>query len=128
MTPFAHPLVLSALAHTWLIDVDGVITPHNGHLRGDEALLPGVIEFWASIPTGDVVVLMSARGDEHREATLALMAAHGLRVDQTLFGLPTGERVLINDVKPGGLLTAHAVNLARDVGLGEVSIEVSEAL
>ncbi len=122
------PLRLSTLPHTWLIDLDGVIMPHNGHLRGDEGLLPGARELWASIPPGDCVVVMSARGEEHGAAALALMAAAGLRVDRALFGLPVGERILINDAKPGGLLTALAVNLERDKGLASVAVELSADL
>ncbi len=121
-------LRLSPLGHTWLIDVDGVICPHNGHQRGDETLLPGVREFWATIPAGDRIVLLSARGEAHQAAALALMAAQGLRVDHALFGLPTGERILINDAKPSGLVTALAVNVARDAGLADLVVEVSPAL
>ncbi len=126
--PSPAPLRLSTLAHTWLIDLDGVVCPHNGHLRGDETILPGVRDLWASIPAGDVIVLLSARGAEHRSTALALMAAQGLRVDHALFGLPVGERILINDAKPGGLLTAVAVNVARDKGLQDVVVEVSPDL
>ena len=128
MTPPEASLRLSTLPHTWLIDVDGVVVAHNGHLRGDETLLPGVRELWATIPTADRIVLLSARGEEHRAATLALMAAHGLRVDHTLFGLPAGERILINDTKPGGLRTALALNVVRDAGLAGVAVELSPDL
>ncbi|MDB5430668.1 MAG: hypothetical protein JWP35_1784 [Caulobacter sp.] len=123
-----HPVTLSALAHTWLIDLDGVVCPHNGHLRGDDSLLPGAEAFWAAIPDGDTIILLSARAEAHKAAALALLAAHGLRVDHALFGLPTGERILINDAKPSGLVTALAVNLGRDEGLGGVVVEVSPDL
>lgn len=110
-------LSLSALAHTWLIDLDGTVFRHNGHLDGDDVLLPGVQEFWAALPAADTVVVMSAREPVHRERTLAALAAAGLRYDHALFGLPHGERILLNDRKPRGLQTAIAVNLARDAGL-----------
>ncbi len=126
--PPLAPLRLSPLGHTWLIDVDGVICPHNGYLRGDDTLLPGVREFWARIPPSDRIVLLSARDEVDRAATLALMAAEGLRVDHALFGLPTGERILINDAKPSGLVTALAVNVARDAGLTDLVVEVSPDL
>ena len=127
MTPPA-PLRLSTLPHTWLIDLDGVVARHNGHLAGGDTLLPGVRELWASIPDGDCIVVLSARGEAHRAASLAFMTAQGLRVDHALFGLPTGERILINDAKPGGLITALAVNVARDQGLGAIVVEVSPDL
>jgi hypothetical protein len=121
-------LRLSPLPHTWLIDLDGVIARHNGHLAGEETLLPGVRQFWAAIPTGDRIVVLSARAPEHQAAFAAFMAAEGLRVDHTLFGLPAGERVLINDTKPSGLSTALAVNVVRDAGLANIAIEVSPDL
>ncbi|PHV08422.1 hypothetical protein CSQ96_07165 [Janthinobacterium sp. BJB412] len=119
---------LSALAHTWLVDIDGTIVKHNGHKRGGDELLPGVAEFWAGIPAGDVVVLLSARTVAEAAATLRTLAAHGLRHDHSIFGLPTGERVLINDMKPQGLATAIAVNLARDAGLAGVGIDINPNL
>lgn len=121
-------VTLSPLPHTWLIDLDGCVAPHNGHLSGPDTLLPGVREFWAQIPAGDRIVLLSARTEQHLAAALAFMAAEGLRVDHALFGLPTGERVLINDAKPSGLATAHAVNVIRDGGLGHIVVEVSPDL
>jgi hypothetical protein len=122
------PLRLSTLDHTWLIDMDGVVCRHNGHLRGAETLLPGVREFWAQIPAGDRIVLLSARSEALVAPSLAFMEAEGLRVDHAIFGLPVGERVLINDAKPGGLQTALAVNVVRDEGLGDVALKVSPDL
>src|SRR5580698_7216498 len=100
---------LSTLQHTWLIDMDGVVSLHNAYLKGNEALLPGVRDCWNAIPAGDFIVLLSARSPEHLPAALAFMTAQGLRVDRAIFGLPHGERILINDIKPGGLKTALAL-------------------
>ena len=111
-------LTLSALGHTWLIDLDGTVFKHNGHLAGVDELLPGVREFWAALPPADTVILMSARAECFREQTLANITAAGLRFDHALFNLPHGERILLNDSKPRGLQTAIAVNLRRDAGLG----------
>jgi hypothetical protein len=119
---------LSRLAHTWLLDVDGTIVKHNGHKQGGDELLPGVREFWAALPAGDVVVLLSARTADESAATLAMLTAHGLRYDHAIFGLPTGERVLLNDMKPQGLSTAIAVNLVRDAGLAGVGIHINPSL
>ena len=121
-------LRLSTLAHTWLIDLDGVVVRHNGHLEGGDALLPGVRDFWASIPAGDRIVLLSARDNTLKPAALAFLQTEGLRVDHAIFGLPKGERILINDQKPGGLETAVAVNLGRDAGLADTPIVLSHEL
>lgn len=113
-------LTLSALAHTWMFDVDGTILAHNGHLTQQERVLPGVKEFWDRIPQRDCIILLSAREEMYRDATLAFICAAGLRFDFAHFGLPTGERVLVNDAKPSGLSTAYACNVQRNAGLGSL--------
>lgn len=108
-------LRLSTLSKTWVFDVDGTLVIHNGHLRpqGDE-LLPGVKEFFASLPAQDAVVLLTARKKELGPALEAFLTANGIRYDAILYGMPAGERILVNDCKPSGLLTAVAVNKKRD--------------
>lgn len=120
-------VVLSALPHTWLIDVDGTILKHNGHKSGGDELLPGVRAFWAQIAPDDCVVLLSARTADEMTDTLAFLDQNGLRYDRVLFGLPKGERVLINDNKPGGLETALAINLPRDAGLAGLTVCIDQA-
>jgi hypothetical protein len=116
----AQQIELSPLPKTWLVDVDGTVFRHNGHLNGPDELLPGVLDFINGLPAADTVVLMTARAATHEEATVAALRRHGVRFDRILFGLPTGERVLINDAKPSGLATAHAVNVPRDAGLARL--------
>ena len=110
---------LSRLPKTWLIDLDGTLFRHNGYLSGKHELLPGAAEFIRSIPATDHIVLTTARAREYEAATLRALQVAGIRYNQILFNLPHGERILINDAKPSGLQTAHAVNLTRDVGLPE---------
>jgi hypothetical protein len=121
-------IVLSQLPHTWLIDVDGTIVKHNGHKGQGDVLLPGVKALWDTIAANDVVVLLSARTTQEMQPTLAFLAMHGLRHDYVLFGLPTGERILINDEKPSGLMTAIALNVSRDEGLGDVLVRIDPAI
>lgn len=110
-------LSLSALPHTWIIDIDGTILKHNGHKELGDQLLAGVKEFWQRIPVGDTIILMSARDELYAEATLRFLRSNSLRYDQVIFGLPKGERILINDIKPSGLETAYAINIGRNEGL-----------
>lgn len=121
-------LRLSPLPHLWIIDVDGTILAHNGHLAGDDDLLPGVRELWDAIPPGDTILLLSARAEAHKAATLRRLEALGLRYDRALFDLPVGERILINDAKPSGLATALAVNVTRDGGLGGIALTIDPEL
>ncbi len=110
-------LRLSCLGHTWLIDIDGTICEHNSHLRGGDRLLPGVKEAWAKIPDEDIVILLSARDVCFKDKTEEYLSNCGLRFNYSIFGLPKGERIVVNDKKPGGLDTAVAINLQRDTGL-----------
>lgn len=115
-------LVLSCLPKTWLIDIDGVILKHNGYKQSEEILLPGVKQFWEQISREDFVILLTARTEEMRKATLAILDNYGLRYDLAIFGVPTGERICINDKKFSGLLTSYAVNLERDFGLNNLKV------
>ena len=121
-------LNLSPLPKVWIVDLDGVVFRHNGYLDGDDEVLDGAARFWEQIAPDDIVVVMTGRAESERSRTLGLLADVGLRVDHALFGLPKGERVVINDDKPSGLPTAYAVNLPRDRGLGDVRINIDETL
>ena len=123
-------ITVSSLPKTWIIDVDGTIFRHNGHLNGEDVLLPGVTELFLTIPFEDVIVLMTARNEVDREATIGALTKYGIRFNHIIFNIPVGERLLINDTKPSGLLTAHAFNVVRDGGLFPVldNLRVSSEL
>lgn len=121
-------LRLSKLPKTWVIDVDGTIVPHNGHLRAEgDTLLPGVKAFFERLPEDDVVVFLTARTVEHRVALEDFLRREDIRFNTLLCGMPTGERILINDRKPSGLPTAFAVNRQRDSDW-DISVKLEESL
>lgn len=101
---------------------------HNGHLRtqGDE-VLPGVKEFFSNISPEDKVILLTARKEVFREQLESFLNANGIRFDKILYGMPMGERILVNDKKPSGLVTAYAVNKERDAPL-DLKIVIDETL
>jgi hypothetical protein len=113
MIPFE---LSSNLSHTWFIDLDGTILNHNGYLNGKDDLLPGVKELWASIPEDDYIVITTGREEEYRQRSLKILTDNGLRFDHAIFGLPLGERIVVNDLKPEGLKTAVAWNVERNKG------------
>ena len=113
---------LSSLPHTWIIDLDGTVLKHNGHKEDGDALLEGVREFWERIPPEDVVIFMSAREQIYADHTIGFLRRNGIRYDHIIFGMPKGERILINDMKPSGLITAYAVNVERNGGLDRLSL------
>lgn len=108
-------LILSDLEKTWLIDIDGTLVKHNGYLiDGRDTLLEGAKELIDSIPQKDVIILLTSRKKEYLNLTTDFLKENDVRFDRILFGLPVGERIIINDVKPKGLKTAVAVNVTRD--------------
>ncbi|MEN1762020.1 hypothetical protein [Anoxynatronum sibiricum] len=109
-----NKLVLSSLPKTWILDLDGTMVKHNGYKEGNERLNPGIKEFLDNLPEKDVVLILTARSTDVQEETKRFLVENGVRFDHILFNLPIGERILINDKKPKGLLTAHAVNIQRD--------------
>ena len=121
-------LALSLLPHTWIIDLDGTVLRHNGYKLGSDELLPGVERFLDSIPPSDFIIFISAREEEFKEQTVDFLDKCNIRYDTVIFGVPSGERILINDIKPSGLLTAHAINVIRDSGLGELAISIADDL
>lgn len=116
MIPFS---LTEDLSHTWFIDLDGTVLRHNSHLTTGDELLPGVTELWASIPQSDVIVIATGRSEQWRSSTLEFLDQHQLRYDHAIFGLPLGERIVVNDTKPGGLVTALAWPVVRNQGFSE---------
>ena len=104
------------LGHTWIVDIDGTIAEVNQHPYNNDTLLPGVKEMWAKIPKDDMIIIMTARHEDVKEKTLKFIDSHGLRYNQAIFGVHHGERIVVNDNKPGGLQTAIAWNVKRNKG------------
>jgi hypothetical protein len=111
---------LSNLPKTWLIDLDGTIIKHNSHIKGKNIILKKVKSFWKKIPSKDKIVLLTARDKKYKKTTVNFLKENNLKFDHIIFDLNFGERILLNDMKPDGLLTAYSHNLKRNEGLGEV--------
>lgn len=108
-------LILSMLPKTWIFDLDGTLVKHNGHKTAEgDTLLPGVKEYLDAIPADDKIIIFTAREDEYREITYRFLAENKIRYNQICFGMPMGERIVVNDRKPSGLNMAVAINIDRD--------------
>ncbi len=108
-------IVLSSLAHTWILDLDGTIVKHNGYkIDGEDTLIPGAIDFLNSIPKDDMIVWITSRKSSERERTEKFLIRHGIRCEHMIYDAPYGERILINDDKPSGLAMAIAKRRKRD--------------
>ena len=111
------PFELSTnLNHTWIFDLDGTIFKHNGYLDVTDELLPNVKTLFESVPIDDYIIILTARSKIYEKLTLENLNKYNIRYDKIIFDIPTGERILINDIKPQGLNTALCWNITRDKG------------
>lgn len=123
-----HKIVLSPLGHTWILDLDGTIMKHNGYkLDGADTFLPGALEFLRAIPETDMIIFLTSRSEDYREATVKALESEHVRYDHIIFQAPYGERILVNDKKPSGLITGLAVNIQRD-RWKKIEIEIDPTL
>lgn len=124
-------IILSKIPKIWIIDIDGVIFPHNHFLNpehvGKEKPLPGIKKLFRKIDAKDRVIIMTARNHKYRKYTQKMLKRFGIRCDLLLTDMPRGERILINDIKVNGLKTAYGLNLKRDRGLKDIEIYLSES-
>lgn len=118
---------LSTLKKTWIFDLDGTLVEHNGYLRGEDQLLPGVMQVFNEIDEEDYVLILTAAQGNISRTNYCFFKKAGIRYNDILFGIPCGERILINDKKPSGLEMAYAVNVKRNQGI-DFHIEIDEAL
>ena len=110
-----NKLTLSTLGHTWILDLDGTIVKHNGYLiDGKDTFLSGAKAFLKNIPSQDMVIFVTSRKEEYRKLTENFLLEHGISYDYIIFRSSFGERVLVNDDKPGGLKTGIALNVPRN--------------
>ena len=107
---------MSSLGKTWLFDLDGTIVKHNGYkIEGIYSLLDGAKDFLDALPENDRIIFLTSRTMEYQEETLKFLLDKGIRYDHIIFGLPYGERILVNDEKPSGLKMSYAISTKRDV-------------
>lgn len=104
---------------TLFIDLDGTLVHHNyTPFEVDDVFLPGAIAFLQEAKKSDCYcVLTTNRSHLAAEKTLhRLRSEFDFEFDRTLFDLPVGIRVLINDTKDTEV-RAIAIPVQRNVGL-----------
>lgn len=111
----SNQINISALGHTWILDLDGTLVKHNGYkIDGFDTLLPEALNFMYGIPENDMIIIVTSREEQYRDITTDFLHENNIKYDYIIFGAPYGERILLNDMKPAGLKTSIAVNLERD--------------
>lgn len=113
---------------TIFLDIDGCLVEHRGNLTiqirdtYNPNLLPGVLDkLNAWNEAGHFIVLTTGRKECMREQTENMLLDLGIFWDKLVMGLPRGERVVINDRKPGSTIDmARGISVARNEGLENV--------
>jgi hypothetical protein len=104
-------------AKTWFIDLDGVLAMHNQYKNNNDEIIEGTNEVLEKIPQKDIIIITTARPYKYKISTIKILKENNIRFDSILFGLNSGLRLLINDKKPDGTLTAKSINLNRNEGI-----------
>lgn len=121
-------LTMSTLPKTWIFDLDGTLVEHNGYIHGGDKLLPGIKEFWESIPDTDFILILTSRKSDEKCQTETFLINNNIRFNKIIFDLPMGERILINDDKPSGLPMAYSVRRKRNEGLADIHNVLDDTL
>ena len=130
---------IESLNSTWFVDIDGTIVKHCSNDSIDNAIFNMVdeshlmekpieksIKFLNDLPSGDTIILTTARDSKHEDHTLRMLKHFRIRYDRIMFDLRSGPRYLVNDIKPVGvannsepLKMAFALNVNRDEGINK---------
>lgn len=117
------------LPKTWFVDFDGTIAVHRGgELNGKDEPLPTTSKFFELIGKEDKVIIVTARNSVDEKNIWDFMKAHNYPCHQVICGLSSGARILINDEKPSGYITAYAISTKRDSGIpiGKITSVIEE--
>ena len=102
---------------TLFVDFDGTTFYH-----ATENIIPGTKEkFKEWKDKGYTIIITTARPAEAEEITVKALADNELEYDGIIFGLPNGDRIVINDIKEGKE-RAFAINVERDKGIDKVDL------
>ncbi len=104
------------MCKTWFLDFDGTLVYHKSHLVDEDIILPKTQLFFDSIVgSGDIVVITTARTKEdYGDRVEKFMAKHNFKYHAIVYGVSTGPRILVNDLKSDGSKRAYAINVTRD--------------
>lgn len=84
-------------------------------------LLPGTRKKFMEWRSKGYTIILATGRPLSREHTVHQLAQAGIPYDLLVMGVGGGKRVLINDKKPDGSLTAAAYNLERNVGIADIN-------
>jgi ribonucleotide monophosphatase NagD (HAD superfamily) len=108
---------------------DGVYDPYivetsmTGAPVSGKLVLPGTINKISEwISKGYKIIFTTGRCESQRQLTIKELEHIGIPYDQLVMGVGRGMRVLINDKKPNGDITAMSFNIDRNEGIENINI------
>jgi hypothetical protein len=115
-------------AKTIFCDIDGTLVKHYGPVITQKTdhkmeILEGTLDKLAEWDKlGYNIILTTGRKESLRNITEKQLEEVGIIYDQLIMGIGGGERILINDKKTDGAITAHSICLDRDFGIQSIEI------
>lgn len=112
---------------TIFLDIDGTLVIHKKNLcrmiTEPLEVIYGVHEKFLEWRAKDYyIILTTARPEGVRSSLERQLNEAGIFYDKLVMGLPVGPRVLVNDKKPDGTITAYAYSIERDSGIAGVEV------
>jgi len=115
-------------AITIFCDIDGTLVKHSKPTDSQLPthtleLLDGTLEKlleWDKM--GYNIILTTGRKESLRSVTELQLSKAGIIHDQLIMGIGGGKRVLINDNKPNGTISADHICLTRNKGIKDIEI------
>jgi mannose-6-phosphate isomerase len=115
---------MSKLPKTILCDIDGTLIKHCGDIINQyksetPELLPNTINLLKKWEKNQYkIILITGRKECTRNNTIKQLDKLGIIYDDIIFGLTSGDRILINDRKRDNIRnTAYSINVTRNKGL-----------
>ena len=117
---------------TIFCDIDGTLIEHYGNQTqqlSNPKLLKGTVDTINSWDrAGYNIILVTGRRESTRKITETQLSSLGIFYDQLVMGIGGWDRVLINDKKSNGRITAYAYNLERNSGISSLNLDDSKRL
>ena len=109
------------ITKTIFCDLDGTLIVHHGNfldtINREPTWLPGAKEQifeWNRL--GYRIFITTGRPSSYREETEAALKKLGIPYEQLIMDCGNGERIIVNDRKSDGTITASSINLNRNEG------------